>query len=87
MAEAVTPVHEHVVHEDSSSNSMMNLLIGALIIGALLFIILYFGGPLLRSVNQGAQQPQIINNPPAQQQAPQINVPDKINVDVNNPGQ
>ena len=78
--------HEHVA-EGSDSNSMLNLIIGVVVILILAALFFYVGLPLIR--NAGGTVPQQVNNyaPPQQgNQAPQINVPDKINVDVNNPG-
>jgi hypothetical protein len=60
--------HEHVA-EDSSS-SATNLIIGVLVFLVLAFLLFYFGLPMIRSAAAPAQ-------------APQINVPDKVNVDVN----
>lgn len=64
--------HEHVARDESSSSSMMNLIIGIFIILLLAAFFLYVGLPMMRSATAPAQ-------------APQINVPDKINVDVNQP--
>lgn len=59
-------------HTQSSSSSMMNLFIGVVIILLIAGFLMYFGLPMMRSVGSAAQ-------------APQVNVPDKINVDVNTP--
>lgn len=58
-------------HAESSS-SMMNLFIGVVIILLVVGFLLYIGLPMMRNVGSSSQ-------------APQINVPDKINVDVNTP--
>lgn len=63
--------HEHV-HEQSDSSSAASLIIGTLIVLALIILFFYIGLPMIRTAAAPAQ-------------APQINVPDKINVDVNNP--
>lgn len=73
-----TPAHEHVA-SDSGSNSAVNLLVGVLVVLAVAFLLYYFALPMMRSANNAAA-PQIT--------APQVKVPDKINVDVNqNPAQ
>jgi hypothetical protein len=78
-----TPTHEHVGEE--SSGGPINLLVSMLVILAVAFLLFYFGLPLLRNIGGGA--PTQINNvaPPQGANAPQINIPDKINVDVNAP--
>ena len=63
--------HDHA-HEDSSSGSSVNLIIGILVALILLALFFYAGLPMIRSAAAPAQ-------------APQVNVPDKINVDVNAP--
>jgi len=67
MATIVTPTTEHVHESDSSS---INLIVGLLIVLALATLFFLVGLPAIRSAAAPAQ-------------APQINVPDKINVDVN----
>ena len=57
---------------ESSSGSMMNLFFGVVIVLLVVGFLLYIGLPMMRSVGSAAQ-------------APQVNVPDKINVDVNAP--
>lgn len=75
--------HEHVVSEsDSSSNAIWGILLVLLVA----FLLFYFGLPLLRGAASVGRAPQqIINNntPPQGNNAPQINVPDKVNVDIN----
>jgi hypothetical protein len=75
--------HEHVA-EDSSSNAM-SIVIGLIVTLIVAFLLFYYGLPLIRSAAAPAQAPQQINNnaPPQGNQAPQINVPDKVNVDIN----
>ena len=60
-------------HEDTGSS--MSLIIGVLIVLSLIALFFFVGLPAIRSVAA-----------PAVQAPPQISVPDKINVDVNNPG-
>lgn len=60
--------HEHV--HDESSGSSMSLIIGILIVLMLAALFFFVGLPAFRSAAAPAQ-------------APQINVPDKVNVDVN----
>lgn len=57
---------------NGESSSMMNLLVGVVVILVVAAIFFYFLLPAIRSAT-------------APVQAPQINVPDKINVDVNAP--
>ena len=76
--------HEHLV-EDSSSNAM-NIVLGLIITLIVAFLLFYYGLPLIRTATAPNQTPQQINNyaPPQQgNQAPQINIPDKVNVDIN----
>ena len=68
-----TPAAAHG-HVDESSGSSMSLIIGILIVLMLAALFFFVGLPTFRSVAAPAQ-------------APQINVPDKINVDVNQPNQ
>ncbi len=87
MATVITPAQGHV-HEDTGSNSAMNLLVTVLVIAVVVFLAFYFGLPLMRSVGNSAPAPQQINNnaPPQGNAAPpQINIPDKVNVDINTP--
>ncbi len=55
---------------EPSSNSGMGFLMGAILLIIFMFLLFYYGLPALRSVSQ----------------SPQINVPGKIDVNVNNPG-
>jgi hypothetical protein len=73
--------HEHMATESDSSS---NMIWGVLIVLVVAFLLFYFGLPLLRNIG-GAGAPQQINNnvPPQGANAPQISVPDKVNVDVN----
>lgn len=57
---------------ESSSSSMMNLFFGGVIVLLVVGFLLYIGLPMMRNVGSATQ-------------APQVNVPDKINVDVNTP--
>lgn len=61
--------HEHAF-EESSSTISANTILWVVIALILAFMLLYFGLPVIRSAA-------------APVQAPQINVPDKINVDIN----
>jgi hypothetical protein len=54
-----------------SSSSGLGFLLGVIALIVFLFVVLYYGGPALRSMTRGANS------------GAQINVPDKINVDVN----
>jgi hypothetical protein len=76
--------HEHMTTESDSSS---NMIWGVLIVLLVAFLLFYFGLPLLRGAASVGRAPQqIINNaPPQGGNAPQINVPDKVNVDVNAP--
>lgn len=74
-----TPAQGHV-HEESASAQGVNLLVGAIIFAVVTLLILYFGMPLLRNINMPAQPAQINTNNP-----PQINIPERVNVDVNAP--
>jgi len=60
------------VREESSSGSMNSLIIGLLLLLILVAFFFYVGLPMMRNVSNNTQ-------------APQINVPDKINVEVNTP--
>lgn len=80
--------HEHIA--DDSSSSAMNMVIGLIAALIVAFLLFYYGLPLIRSAAAPAQAPQQVNNyaPPQGNNAPQINVPDKVNVDINpNAGQ
>lgn len=57
---------------ESSSSSLINLFIGVVIVLLVVGFLLYIGLPAMRSVGTATQ-------------APQVNIPDKINVDVNGP--
>lgn len=87
-----TPAQGHV-QDESMANSGMNLLIGVITIAVVAFLLFYFGVPVMRSLggSGGGNAPQQINqnNPPqgAGGNNPQINIPDKVNVDVNAPKQ
>lgn len=59
---------------ETTSGSMINLVIGVFIVLLLAAFFLYVGLPIIRNVGTATQ-------------APQVNVPDKINVDVNTPQQ
>lgn len=68
-----TPAATTANHE-TTSGSMMNLIVGIFIVLLLAAFFLYVGLPIARNVGTATQ-------------APQVNVPDKINVDVNTPQQ
>jgi cytochrome c-type biogenesis protein CcmH/NrfG len=74
-----TPAQGHT-HEDTGANAGMNFAVGAIILLVVAFLLFYFGLPLLRNVGVPAQPAQINTNNP-----PQVNIPDKVNVDVNAP--
>lgn len=70
-----TPAATAPAREESSSNPLSNLLVGLVIILVVAALFFYFLLPMIR-------------NAAAPAQTPYINVPDKINVDVNpNAGQ
>lgn len=71
MATIVNTPAAEPAHE-SSSSSLMSLFIGVVIVLLVVGFLLYIGLPAMRSVGTTTQ-------------APQVNVPDKINVDVNAP--
>lgn len=82
-----TPAHGHV-HDESVASSGMNLLIGVVTIAIVAFLLFYFGLPVMRSLSGsgGGNAPQQINqnNPPQNGgNNPQVNIPEKVNVDVN----
>ncbi len=62
-----------VIHEhgETTTDSGMGLIIGFILVLLLTFLFFYYGLPVLRSTNS----------------SPQINVPDKIDVNVNQPKQ
>lgn len=70
MATIVNTPASEPAHE--SSSSLMNLFIGIVIVLLAVGFLLYIGLPAMRSLGTASQ-------------APEVNVPDKINVDVNAP--
>lgn len=64
----------------TDSSGGMGFLLGAILLVAVVFLFLYFGLPALNragstvNVNPGGE-------------APQINIPDKVDVNINNPQQ
>ena len=68
---------------DSGSNSSVGIMVAVVFVIVLAFLFFIYGIPAMRSMNGGyAPQPQ---QQQPQGQAPQINVPDKIDVNVTNP--
>lgn len=57
---------------ESNSSSMLSMIIGVLIVLILAALFFYVALPMMRTAGSAVQ-------------APQVNVPDKINVDVNTP--
>lgn len=84
-----TIVNNPPTQETSDNGS--GFLLGTVLIIVFVVVMLYFGLPMIRNTVPQVTQPTQINNaPPAQQSEPQaqpdnqINVPDKIDVNLKN---
>ena len=72
----------HVIRESTGGDSSFGFFMGMILLIVFLFLLFFYGLPAIRNMGTGGNQ-QNVTIPDSGNQTPNIQVPDKVDINVN----